>query len=129
MGMPSGGALPRVAVGIDPSRAALQIATLSASGERRREHRVPLSPTAVGTWRRCWGASRRTSPWTAHIRPATCSCWTGSTKCGRCIRSPQPGIPALTTGLSRSRRTFGPACPDRRRFTIRRLNDRPVTIW
>jgi transposase len=44
----SGAAPPRVAVGIDPSRAALQIATLSASGERRREHRVPLSPAAVG---------------------------------------------------------------------------------
>jgi transposase len=37
-----------VAVGIDPSRAALQIATLSPSGERRRERRVPLSPAAVG---------------------------------------------------------------------------------
>jgi hypothetical protein len=47
MGVPSEGALPRVAVGINPSRAALQIATLSASGERRREHRVPLSPAAV----------------------------------------------------------------------------------
>src|SRR5215212_252970 len=43
-----GAAPPCVAVGIDPSRAALQIATRSPSGERRREHRVPLSPAAVG---------------------------------------------------------------------------------
>jgi hypothetical protein len=35
-------------VGIDPSRAALQIATLSPSSEPRRERRVPLSPAAVG---------------------------------------------------------------------------------
>jgi transposase len=37
----------RVAVGIDPSRAALQIATLSPHGDQRREHRVALSPAAV----------------------------------------------------------------------------------
>jgi transposase len=48
MGALGGAAPPRVAVGIDPSRAALQIATLSPSGERRRERRVPLSPAAVG---------------------------------------------------------------------------------
>jgi hypothetical protein len=42
-----------VAVGIDPSRAALQLATLSPSGERRREHRVPPGPAAAGRviWR------------------------------------------------------------------------------
>ena len=48
MGELGGAAPPRVAVGIDPSRAALQIATLSPGGERRREQRVPLSPAAVG---------------------------------------------------------------------------------
>lgn len=48
MGIPGEAALPRLAVGIDPSRAALQIATLSASGGRRRERRVPLGPAAVG---------------------------------------------------------------------------------
>ena len=37
----------RVAVGIDPSRAALQIALLSPHGDERRERRVPLSPAAV----------------------------------------------------------------------------------
>jgi len=34
-------------VGIDPSRAALQIALLSPHGDERRERRVPLGPTAV----------------------------------------------------------------------------------
>jgi hypothetical protein len=38
----------RVAVGIDPSRAALQIASLSPRGDQRRERRVPLGPAAVG---------------------------------------------------------------------------------
>ena len=37
----------RVAVGIDPSRAALQIALLSPHGDERRERRVPLGPAAV----------------------------------------------------------------------------------
>jgi transposase len=37
-----------VAVGIDPSRAALQIASLSPRGDQRRERRVPLGPAAVG---------------------------------------------------------------------------------
>lgn len=37
----------RVAVGIDPSRAALQIALLSPHGDERRERRVPLAPAAV----------------------------------------------------------------------------------
>ena len=37
----------RVAVGIDPSRAALQIASLSPRGDERRERRVPLGPAAV----------------------------------------------------------------------------------
>jgi transposase len=37
----------RVAVGVDPSRAALQIASLSPHGGERREHRVPLGPSAV----------------------------------------------------------------------------------
>jgi transposase len=37
----------RVAVGIDPSRAALQIALLSPHGAERRERRVPLGPAAV----------------------------------------------------------------------------------
>jgi transposase len=37
----------RVAVGIDPSRAALQIALLSPHGGERREQRVPLGPSAV----------------------------------------------------------------------------------
>ena len=37
----------RVAVGIDPSRAALQIALLSPRGDERRERRVPLGPAAV----------------------------------------------------------------------------------
>ena len=36
----------RVAVGVDPSRAALQIAALAA-GDERRERRVPLGPAAV----------------------------------------------------------------------------------
>lgn len=36
-----------VAVGIDPSRAALQIAALSPHGDERRERRVPLGPAAV----------------------------------------------------------------------------------
>jgi transposase len=37
----------RVAVGIDPSRAALQIASLSPHGDERRERRIPLGPAAV----------------------------------------------------------------------------------
>jgi transposase len=37
----------RVAVGIDPSRAALQIASLSPRGDERRERRIPLGPAAV----------------------------------------------------------------------------------
>ena len=37
----------RVVVGIDPSRAALQIAALSPQGDERRERRVPLGPAAV----------------------------------------------------------------------------------
>jgi len=37
----------RAAVGIDPSRAALQIALLSPHGDERRERRVPLGPAAV----------------------------------------------------------------------------------
>ncbi len=37
----------RVAVGIGPSRAALQIALLSPHGDARRERRVPLGPAAV----------------------------------------------------------------------------------
>ena len=41
------GGVGRVAVGIDPSRAALQIALLSPHGDERRERRVPLGPTAV----------------------------------------------------------------------------------
>src|ERR671933_847199 len=41
------GELGRVAVGIDPSRAALQIASLSPRGDERREQRVPLGPAAV----------------------------------------------------------------------------------
>ena len=41
------GAVGRVAVGIDPSRAALQIALLSPHGDERRERRVPLGPAAV----------------------------------------------------------------------------------
>jgi transposase len=36
-----------VAVGIDPSRAALQIAALSPRGDERRERRIPLGPAAV----------------------------------------------------------------------------------
>jgi transposase len=36
-----------VAVGIDPSRAALQVASLSPRGAERRERRVPLGPAAV----------------------------------------------------------------------------------
>lgn len=48
MGMLAEVAPPRVAVGIDPSRAALQITALSPGGERRRERRVPLAPAAVG---------------------------------------------------------------------------------
>ena len=39
----------RVAVGIDPSRAALQIASLSPGGDERRERRIPLGPAAVET--------------------------------------------------------------------------------
>ena len=42
-----GGGVGRVAVGIDPSRAALQIALLSPRGDERRERRVPLGPAAV----------------------------------------------------------------------------------
>jgi transposase len=34
-------------VGIDPSRAALQIASLSPRGDERRERRIPLGPAAV----------------------------------------------------------------------------------
>src|SRR5215813_11864004 len=41
------GGVGRVAVGIDPSRAALQIALLSPRGDERRERRVPLGPAAV----------------------------------------------------------------------------------
>ena len=41
------GEMGRVAVGIDPSRAALQIASLSPGGGERRERRVPLGPAAV----------------------------------------------------------------------------------
>jgi transposase len=41
------GGVGRVAVGIDPSRAALQIALLSSHGDERRERRVPLGPAAV----------------------------------------------------------------------------------
>ena len=36
------------AVGIDPSRAALQIAVLAPDGDDLRQRRVPLAPTAVG---------------------------------------------------------------------------------
>src|SRR5215470_13866699 len=43
----SHGGVGRVAVGIDPSRAALQIALLSPHGDERRERRVPLGPAAV----------------------------------------------------------------------------------
>ena len=47
--VPAGGAeqAGRVAVGIDPSRAALQIASLSPRGDERRERRIPLGPAAV----------------------------------------------------------------------------------
>ena len=48
MGIPGGAAPPRVAVGIDPSRAALQIAVLPPGEDRQRERRLPLAPAAVG---------------------------------------------------------------------------------
>jgi transposase len=38
----------RVAVGIDPSRAALQIAVLAPEDDRHRQRRVPLAPAGVG---------------------------------------------------------------------------------
>ena len=36
-----------LAMGIDPSRAALQVASLSPHGDQRRERRIPLGPAAV----------------------------------------------------------------------------------
>ena len=48
MDAPGGAAPPRVAVGIDPSRAALQIATLASSGERARGASGAAGPSRRG---------------------------------------------------------------------------------